>query len=55
MDKSCPITKTMNRLSRKWAFHILREMSGNHKYGELLKEMKGISPRTLSKSRRAWA
>ena len=41
----------MNRLSRKWAFHILREMNGNgpKRFGELLRGMKGVSPRTLSR------
>lgn len=51
MDKECPITKTLGFLSRKWTLLILKELhnSETKRFSHLLKNMEGISPRTLSK------
>ena len=46
----CPVSKIINILSKKWTLLILRQLNNNSKkrFNELLKEMKTISPRTLS-------
>ena len=51
MEKTCPLTKTLNSLGRKWTLLILKELqeNGTKRFGDLLRGMKGISPRTLSK------
>ena len=51
MEKVCPITKTLNYLSKKWTLLILRELhnNGTKRFNELIREMENISPRTLSK------
>ncbi|GIU68703.1 MAG: transcriptional regulator [Candidatus Pacearchaeota archaeon] len=51
MDKTCSVNKTLSRISKKWALLILRELNDNGKkrFSVLVKEMKGISPRTLTK------
>lgn len=50
MGKTCPITKIVNVVSRKWTLLILRQLMFEKKrFNELLKEIKGISPRILSK------
>ena len=51
MEKTCPITKTLGNLSKKWTLPILRELheSNLKRFNELIKDMEGISPRTLSK------
>lgn len=51
MEKTCPITKTLNYLSKKWTLLILRELHNNgiKRFNELIRDMKNISPRTLSK------
>lgn len=51
MEKSCPVTKILSHLSKKWSLLILRELHSNGKkrFGELLSGMEPISPRTLSK------
>ena len=51
MKKVCPITKTLNYLSKKWTLLILRELhdNGTKRFNDLIREMENISPRTLSK------
>ena len=51
MEKTCPITKTLNHLSKKWTLLILRELhnNGTKRFNGLIRDMKNISPRTLSK------
>jgi len=51
MEKTCPITKILNNLSKKWTLLILRELHNNgaKRFNEMIREMKSISPRTLSK------
>ena len=50
MEKTCPITKIIDVVSRKWTLLILRKLMFEKKrFNELLKEIEGISPRTLSK------
>ena len=51
MKKSCPITKILNQLSKKWTLLILRELhnNGTKRFNELIRGMENISPRTLSK------
>lgn len=51
MEKTCPITKTLNYLSKKWTLLILRELhtNGTKRFNNLIREMENISPRTLSK------
>lgn len=48
-DSMCPIEKTMSVIGGKWTFMILRDLfSGQKRFGQLEKSLKGISPRTLS-------
>jgi len=51
MEKTCPITKTLNWLGKKWTLLILRELHNNEskRFNDLIREMSPISPRTLSK------
>ena len=51
MEKTCPVTKILNYLSKKWALLILRELHNNRtkRFNDLIREMENISPRTLSK------
>ena len=50
MKKTCPITKIIDMVSKKWSLLILRQLiDGEKRFGEFLKEIKGLSPRTLSK------
>jgi len=51
MEKTCPITKILSYLSKKWTLLILRELhnNGTKRFNDLIREMKNISPRTLSK------
>ncbi len=50
MEETCPITKTLNYLGKKWTLLILRELhnNGTKRFNDLIREMKKISPRTLS-------
>lgn len=46
----CPVTGVIEVLSKKWALLIIG-MIGNHerlRYSEIMKELNGISPKTLS-------
>jgi len=51
MEKTCPVTKILNYLSKKWTLLILRELHNNRtkRFNDLIREMENISPRTLSK------
>ena len=51
MEKICPVTKILNYLSKKWTLLILRELhnNGTKRFNDLIREMKNISSRTLSK------
>ena len=50
MEKTCPVTKIVDVVSRKWTLLILRQLMFEKKrFNELLKKIEGISPRTLSK------
>lgn len=46
----CPLEGVIDIISKKWAFLVINEI-GNHKrirYNELMKELQGISPKTLA-------
>ena len=46
----CPLEGVIDIISKKWALLIINEI-GNHKrirYNDLMKEMEGISPKTLA-------
>ena len=46
---ACPVEKTLNIIGKKWAILIVRDLlSGTKRFGELLRSLTGISPRTLS-------
>jgi DNA-binding HxlR family transcriptional regulator len=51
MEETCPVTKILGNLSKKWTLLILRELHNNEakRFNDLIREMKNISPRTLSK------
>ncbi len=51
MEKTCPVANIISILSKKWNLLILRQLNENGKkrFNELLKEMSGVSSRTLSK------
>ncbi len=51
MDETCPVTRILGPLGKKWALLILRELHSDKpkRFNELIKGMRGISPRTLSK------
>lgn len=46
----CPIAKTLDIIGTKWTFLIIRDLliEGTLRFGDLLKSMDGISPKTLS-------
>lgn len=46
----CPIAKTLDVIGTKWTFLIIRDLliEGTMRFSDLLKSMKGISPKTLS-------
>jgi DNA-binding HxlR family transcriptional regulator len=46
---NCPVEKTLNIIGKKWAVLIIRDLlEEKRRFGELLKSLEGISPRTLS-------
>lgn len=46
---NCPVEKTLNIIGKKWAVLIIRDLlNGKKRFGELLRSLFGISPRTLS-------
>lgn len=46
----CPIVKALQAIGTKWTFLIVRELllDGTLRFGDLLKALEGISPKTLS-------
>ncbi|MDW7616580.1 helix-turn-helix domain-containing protein [Peribacillus simplex] len=46
----CPIAKTIDVISTKWTFLIIRDLliEGTMRFRDLLKSLDGISPKTLS-------
>lgn len=51
MEKICPVSRIIEVLSKKWMLLILKRLNENHKkrFNELQKDIRNISPRTLSK------
>lgn len=49
-SQDCPIEKSLSILSAKWSFLIIRDLliEGTLRFGDLLKGLEGISPKTLS-------
>ncbi len=48
-NTSCPVEITLNVIGKKWTVLIIRDLlKGTMRFGELLKSLHGISPRTLS-------
>lgn len=49
-DELCPIVLALEVIGTKWTFFILRELllEGTRRFGDLLRAMDGISPKTLS-------
>ncbi len=46
---SCPVETTLNVIGKKWTVLIIRDLlKSTMRFGELLKSLHGISPRTLS-------
>ena len=46
---NCSIEKTLEVLDGKWTFLIIKNLfDGVKRFGELVKSLKGISPKTLS-------
>ncbi len=45
----CPVETTLDIIGKKWTVLIIRDLlSGKKRFGELLRSLSGISPRTLS-------
>jgi DNA-binding HxlR family transcriptional regulator len=46
----CPIAKTIDLIGTKWTFLIVRDLliEGTLRFGDLLRSLEGISPKTLS-------
>jgi len=46
----CPIAKTLDVIGTKWTFLIIRDLliDGTLRFGDLLRSLDGISPKTLS-------
>ncbi len=53
MEKECPIARIIDILSKKWNLLIIHQLNGSDnikkRFNELIKEINGISSRTLSK------
>jgi DNA-binding HxlR family transcriptional regulator len=53
MEKECPVAKIIDILSKKYNLLIIRQLDGDKntkkRFNELIKEINGISSRTLSK------
>jgi DNA-binding HxlR family transcriptional regulator len=48
-EVQCPIAKIIKIVGAKWTLRVIHRLTGGTKrFGELLKELPGISPRTLS-------
>ena len=47
--KTCPVEITLEIIGKKWTVLIIRDLlDGKKRFGELLRSLSGISPRTLS-------
>ena len=47
--ENCAVTKTIKVIGSKWTMLILHHLTdGTKRFGELQRELKGISPKTLS-------
>ena len=47
--ENCAVTKTIKVIGSKWTMLILHHLNdGTKRFGELQRELKGISPKTLS-------
>lgn len=45
----CGVTKTLKVIGSKWAMHILHNLfDGKKRFGELQRNLEGISPKTLT-------
>jgi DNA-binding HxlR family transcriptional regulator len=45
----CRIEKTLNVIGGKWSFYVLRELfEGIKRFGELQRQIKGVSPKALT-------
>ncbi len=53
MEKECPVAKIIEILGKKWNLSIMRQLNGRDntkkRFNELVKEINGMSSRTLSK------
>ncbi len=48
-SQTCPVEITLKIIGKKWAVLIIRDLlNGKKRFGELLRSLSGISPRTLS-------
>lgn len=48
-DAECSIEKALDVLGGKWTFLIIRDLfEGKKRFGELLKSLNGVSPKTLT-------
>lgn len=49
-NQQCPIEKSLSIISAKWSFLIIRDLLIDEtlRFGDLLKGLEGISPKTLS-------
>ena len=46
---ACPIERTLGVIGAKWTVLIVRDLvSGTKRFGQLLKSLEGVSPKTLS-------
>ncbi len=49
MEKHCGVSNTLKIIGSKWTILILHQLcSGTKRFGELQRELNGISPKTLS-------
>jgi DNA-binding HxlR family transcriptional regulator len=48
-NESCGVENTVKIIGKKWTILIIRDLcEGKKRFGELLRSLEGISPRTLS-------
>lgn len=46
---ACPIEETLRVIGGKWTMLILRELfSGTRRFGEIMRSLPGVSPKTLT-------
>ena len=50
LDEKCPIEAAIDIIGSKWTFLIIRDLliDGTIRFGDLLRSLDGISPKTLS-------